>query len=136
MNNSKTGTYQPIPQETELIGRRTLDAAFKVHSALGPGLLEGVYEKALAYELNKQRIMVERQKRIPIKYDDQILESGFFCDLLIDQRVIVELKAVATINPIFHAQLLTYLRLSGIRLGYLINFNTIHLKDGIKRMVL
>lgn len=135
MNNSGKQSYQIIPQETELIGKQTLDAAFKVHSVLGPGLLESVYEKALAYELNKNRIMVERQKRIPIKYDDQILESGFFCDLLVNRCVIVELKAVETINPIFHAQLLTYLRLTGIRLGYLINFNTIHLKDGIKRFV-
>jgi GxxExxY protein len=135
MNNSKTGSYQPIPQATELIGKQTLDCAFRVHSALWPGLLESVYEKALAYELNKQRIRVERQKHIPIKYDDQILESGFFCDLLIDNCVIVELKAVETLAPIFHAQLLTYLRLTGIRLGYLINFNTIHLKDGIKRFV-
>jgi GxxExxY protein len=135
MNNSGKQSYQIIPQETELIGKQTLDAAFKVHSVLGPGLLESVYEKALAYELNKNRIMVERQKRIPIKYDDQILESGFFCDLLVDNRVIVELKAVETVIPIFQAQLLTYLRLTGIRLGYLINFNTIHLKDGIKRFV-
>ncbi|KUK45689.1 MAG: hypothetical protein XD73_1438 [Anaerolinea thermophila] len=135
MNNSGKHSHQPIPQKTELIGKQTLDAAFKVHSALGPGLLESVYEKALAYELNKQRIMVERQKRIPIKYDDQILESGFFCDLLIDNRVIVELKAFETVAPIFHAQLLTNLHLTGIRLGYLINFNTVHLKDGIKRFV-
>jgi len=135
MNNSGKQSYQIIPQETELIGKQTLDAAFKVHSVLGPGLLESVYEKALAYELNKNRIMVERQKRIPIKYDDQILESGFFCDLLVDNRVIVELKAVETVIPIFQAQLLTYLRLTGIRLGYLINFNTIHFNDGIKRFV-
>jgi GxxExxY protein len=135
MNNSGKQSYQIIPQETELIGKQTLDAAFKVHSVLGPGLLESVYEKALAYELNKKRIIVERQKRIPIKYDDQIIESGFFCDILIEKRVIVELKAVEKVNPIFYAQLLTYLRLTGIRLGYLINFDTLHLKDGIKRVV-
>ena len=132
---SKEG-YKPIPQEVERIGKSVLDAAYTVHSALGPGLLESVYETALAYELTKQSIFVVTQALIPIKYDGQQLDSGFRCDMLVEKCVIVELKAVETMITLYDAQLLTYLKLSGIRLGYLLNFNVPHLKDGIKRMVL
>jgi GxxExxY protein len=124
-----------IPTEPERIGRAVLDAAFKVHTALGPGLLESVYETACAYELRKQGLAVATEVQVPIRYDDQELESGLRIDMLVEKCVIVELKAVEVMNPVFEAQLMTYLRLSGVRLGYLINFNVRHLKDGIKRMV-
>ena len=127
--------HPAIPPETERARRAVLDAAFKVHTALGPGLLESVYETACAYEIRKQGLAVATQVTLPIRYDDQELESGLRIDLLIEQCVIVELKAVEVMNPVFEAQLMTYLRLSGVRLGYLINFNVPHLKDGIKRMV-
>ncbi len=127
--------HPAIPPETERVGRAVLDAAFKVHTALGPGLLESVYETACAYEIRKQGFAAATQVALPIRYDDQELESGLRIDMLVEKRVIVELKAVEVMNPVFEAQLMTYLRLSGVRLGYLINFNVPHLKDGIKRMV-
>lgn len=131
----QTNHFQPIPPEVETIGKAILDAAFKVHSDLGPGLLESVYEKALSYELTKRDILVSSQVRIPILYDGKHLDSDLYCDLVVEACVILELKAVEKINPLYEAQLLTYLKLSGIRLGYLINFNVPHLKSGIKRMI-
>ena len=128
--------YQPIPQVVEKVGKAVLDAAFKVHSALGPGLLESVYEKALTYELTKRDIQVSSQVRIPIMYEGKHLNSDLACDMVVGNCVIIELKVVEKMIPLYEAQLLTYLKLSGIRLGYLINFNVAHLKMGIKRMVL
>ncbi len=125
-----------IPPETERVGKMVLDAAFKVHTALGPGLLESVCETTHAYEIRKSGLLVATQVALPILYDGQQLESGFRVDILVEKCVIVELKAVETMNPVYEAQLMTYLRLSSIRLGYLINFNVPHLKDGIKRMVI
>jgi GxxExxY protein len=124
-----------IPPEIERVGKTVLDAAFKVHTALGPGLLESVYETACAYEIRKSGLAVATQVELPITYDGQKLESGLRIDMLVEKLVIVELKAVEQMNPVFEAQLMTYLRLSGIRLGFLINFYVAHLKDGIKRMV-
>ncbi len=132
----KNNDFPPIPQDVEKVGKTVLDACFTVHSALGPGLLESVYEKALNYELTKQDVLVSSQVRIPIFYDGKRLDSDLFCDLVIEACVILELKAVEKIIPLYEAQLLTYLKLSGIRLGYLINFNVPHLKSGIKRMVI
>ncbi len=128
--------YPLIPIEIERVGKAVLDAAFKVHTALGPGLLESVYEIALAYEVRKCGLSVAEQVMVPIQYDGQELESGFRLDLLVEKCVIVELKSVEAMNPVYEAQLMTYLRLSGARLGFLINFNVPHLKDGIKRMVI
>ncbi|MBU2578438.1 GxxExxY protein [Patescibacteria group bacterium] len=135
MNQQKTHEFAPIPLEIEKIGKACLDAAFKVHTVLGPGLLESTYETALAYELTKRNISLETQILIPINYDGHQLNSGFRCDLLVEKSVIIELKAVEKMIPLYEAQLLTYLKLSGVRLGYLINFNIPHLKTGIKRMV-
>ncbi len=132
MNTKK---YAPIPQETEKVGKAVLDAAFKVHTALGPGLLESVYETTMAYELRKNGLTVATQVAIPIHYDGTELETAFRIDLLVENCVIVELKSVEKINPVYEAQLLTYLRLSNMRLGYLINFFVPRLKQGIKRMV-
>jgi GxxExxY protein len=127
--------YTPIPPEVEKVGKAVLDAAFKVHTALGPGLLESVYETTVAYEIRKGGLLVETQVSMPIVYDNTKLESGLRLDMLVEKCVIVELKSVEKMNPVYEAQLMTYLRLSNVRLGFLINFNVPHLKEGIKRMV-
>ena len=117
------------------IAKTVLDAAFKVHTNLGPGLLESVYEAVLAYELTRQGIEVRRQVPIPIRYEELSFEEGFRADLLAGGKVIVELKSVEALAAVHGKQVLTQLRLSGHRLGLLINFGGIHLKDGIKRVV-
>jgi GxxExxY protein len=127
--------FLPIPIEVERVGKIVLDSAFRVHTALGAGLLESVYETVVAYEIRKSGLTVATQVAQPIFYDGTILESGFRLDMLIEKCVIVELKSVETMNPVYEAQLMTYLRMSGVRLGFLINFNIPHLKDGIKRIV-
>ena len=136
MLKSPKKDFLPIPAETERIGKLVLDAAFKVHTALGPGLLESVYETTHAYEVRKSGLTIATQVALPILYDGQKLESGLRLDMLVEKCVIVELKSVETMNPVYDAQIMTYLRLSGVRLGFLINFNVKHLKDGIKRFVM
>ncbi len=123
-------------QELDRIGKEIVDAAFKVHSALGPGLLESVYEACLFYELTKRGLKVRRQVRLPIQYDNLLLESALELDLLVEDKIIIELKAVEKMIPLFNAQLLSHLKLAKLHLGYLINFNSTLIKDGIKRMVL
>ena len=115
---------------------RILAAAYEVHSALGPGLLESAYEACLAHELTTRGIAFRRQLELPIRFKDEQIEAGYRLDLLVEDTVIIELKAVDKLLPIHEAQLLTYLRLSGKRVGLLLNFNAIHLRDGIKRRVL
>ncbi|MBI5768575.1 MAG: GxxExxY protein [Verrucomicrobia bacterium] len=117
------------------IAKNVLDAAFKVHTNLGPGLLESVYEAVLAYELSKRGIAVRRQAPIPIRYEELSFDEGFRADLVAGESVIVELKSVEALAPVHSKQLLTQLRLSGRRLGLLINFGEVHLKNGIKRVV-
>ena len=112
-----------------------LDAAFKVHTKTGPGLLESVYEVTLAHELRKQGLRVERQVTIPIRYDELTFDEGFRADLLVEDKVIVELKSVEQLMRVHSKQVLTQLRLSGHRLGLLINFGEVRLKDGIERIV-
>jgi GxxExxY protein len=112
-----------------------LDAAFKVHTHTGPGLLESVYEVTLAYELRKQGLRVERQIPIPIHYDELTFDEGFRADLLVEGKVIVELKSVEKLAPVHGKQVLTQLRLSDRKLGLLINFGELHLKHGIERVV-
>lgn len=112
-----------------------INRSIRVHSTLGPGLLESVYEEALAYELAKQGLGIERQKPIPVKYDTVKLDIGFRADLIMERKVIVELKSVENILPVHRKQLLTYLKLSGIKVGLLINFNEVLLKDGIARLI-
>lgn len=119
----------------EEIGKLVIAGAIKVHSALGCGLLESAYETCLAHELGKRGLDVKRQEMLPIIYDGIKLDAGYRLDLLINGGVIVELKAVEKLAPIHTAQLLSYLKLSGCKLGYLLNFNVIHMKDGIKRLV-
>jgi GxxExxY protein len=111
-----------------------LDAAFTVHTELGPGLLESVYETALAYELTSRGYHVERQKPLLVRYKGIVLEDGFRADLVVSGCVIVEIKSLEAVPPVAYKILLTYLRCSGLRLGILINFRESHLKDGIKRV--
>lgn len=136
MNSSPKRVFQPVPPDVEKVGKAVLDSAFKVHTELGPGLLESVYETTLTYEIRKNGLTVANQLPVPILYDGQKLEAGFRLDMLVEDRVIVELKSVESMNPVYEAQIMTYLRLSGKRLGFLINFNVKHLKDGIKRFVM
>lgn len=117
------------------IARKILDAAFLVHTKLGPGLLESVYEVTLAHELRKTGLQVERQRPMPITYDGILFEEGYRTDLLVDSKVIVELKSIPALSAVHAKQVLTQLRLSGLKLGLLINFGEIHLKNGIKRLI-
>jgi GxxExxY protein len=128
--------FQPIPEATEIVATAVIDAAFKVHKTLGPGLLETVYETCLAHELRKRALALATQVAVPVVYDDIRVDGGLRLDMLVDDRVIVELKATESMDPLHEAQLLTYLKLTGHRLGLLINFNTPLLKKGIKRIVL
>ena len=117
------------------IGEIILGCAIKVHSALGPGLLESTYEVCLVHELSKAGIKADRQVPLPVVYDEVKLDAGYRIDLLVADAVIVELKVVEKLLPIHTAQLLSYLRLSKRKLGYLLNFNIAHMRDGIKRVV-
>jgi GxxExxY protein len=113
-----------------------LYCAYRVHSALGPGLLESAYEECLNYELDKSGLSVIKQKPMPLVYEDKKLDLGYRIDLFVESKVIIEIKSVDIINPVHFAQLLTYLKLSDCRIGFLINFNVKSLKDGIKRIIL
>ena len=135
MPNPPKKIYALIPPETERIGKLVLDAAYKVHTVLGPGLLESVYRKAMKYVLVRGGALAETEVDLPIVFEGIDIESGLRIDLLVAKCVIAELKSVEKMNPVYEAQLITYLRLSKVRLGFLINFNVAHLKDGIKRIV-
>jgi len=123
-------------QSLEELGRQVVDSAFKVHKELGPGLLESVYETCLARELTKRAIPIGRQVPIPIVYDGETLDAALRLDLLVDELIIVEVKAVEKITPLHEAQLLSYLRLSRKKVGFLINFNVKLIRDGLHRLVL
>lgn len=116
------------------ISKIAVNTAYSIHVKLGPGLLESVYEEIMFYELVKQGLYVERQKAIPVIWDDLKMELGFRADLIIENKVILELKSVEMIAPVHPKQLLTYLKLTGIKLGLLINFNKKLIKDGITRI--
>ncbi|HKG92292.1 MAG TPA: GxxExxY protein [Gemmatimonadaceae bacterium] len=122
-------------QEIDWRTGQVVDGAIRVHSALGPGLLESAYEACLAHELRKRGLGVRTQVPLPIVYDGVRIDLGYRIDLLVDDAVVVELKAVTRLHPIHEAQLLSYLKLSGHRVGLLINFHSLHLRDGIRRMV-
>jgi GxxExxY protein len=117
------------------VGKEIVDAAVKVHRALGPGLLESVYELSLAYELGKRGFHCANQVPVPIRYEGVLFEEGFRADLIVMELVIIELKSVESLLPVHSKQLLTYLRLSGKRLGFLLNFGAPFMKDGIERIV-
>ena len=120
----------------ERLAASTVDAAIKVHASLGPGLLEGVYETCLAYELESRGHQVKRQVVLPIRYEALTLDAGLRMDIVIDELAVLELKSVEHLLPVHHAQLLTYLKLSGLRLGFLLNFNVSLMKEGITRKIL
>lgn len=117
------------------ISKQIVDAAFKIHTQLGPGLLESVYEVVLAHELKKRGLRVVRQAPVPIVYDDIKFDEGFRADLIVEDKVIVELKSVETVVPVHKKQVLTHLRLTNLKLGLLINFGEELIKDGISRIV-
>ena len=121
--------------EINAIGRETIDGAIKVHSALGPGLLESAYESCLAQELRLRGLLVQTQVPVPVFYRGVQLDVGYRIDLVVERLVLVDLKAVKALHPIHEAQLLSYLKLADLRLGFIINFHVLHLRDGIKRMV-
>lgn len=112
-----------------------VDICYKIHTKLGPGLLESVYEAILYYELNKLGLKVEKQKALPVHWDEIILEIGFLADLIVEDKVILEIKSVAELATVHPKQVLTYLRITDMKLGLLINFNESYIKDGIKRVV-
>jgi len=128
--------FSAVSSETDRLAKEVVDSAFKVHSTLGPGLLESVYEICLAHELKKRGFKFQTQVPFPIFYDGLRLDAGLRIDLLVEDRLVVEIKAVETMQPVFDAQLLTYLKLTQKRLGLLINFNVPKIKDGIKRIIL
>jgi len=113
-----------------------LNCAYKVHSALGPGLLESAYEECLHYELDRAGLFVIKQKPMPLIYAEKKLDLGYRIDLFVEDKVIIEIKSVEALNPVHMAQLMTYLKLSGCRIGFLINFNVDSLKEGIKRVIM
>ena len=128
--------YAPISDKEERIAKAIVDAAYTVHSALGPGLLENVYEVCSCHELAKRGLSYRRQVVGPIIYDGITFDEGLRLDMLVEEMVICELKAVEVMHPVFTAQLLTQLKLTGKRLGFLINFNAPLIKQGLKRVVL
>ena len=117
------------------IAKEIVDASFKIHKILGPGLLESVYETVLTYELEKRGLHVQRQIPIKINFENIVFDEGFRADILVEDKVIIELKSVENIRPVYKKQLLTYLRLSDRKLGLLINFNEELIKNGIHRIV-
>jgi len=128
--------FKPLSEKEERIATQIVDAAFTVHKRLGPGLLENVYEVCFCYELEKRKLRVKRQVNIPIKYDNIIFDEGLRLDVLVEDSIICELKAVDKINPVWDAQILSHLRMLDKRLGFLINFNVPKIKSGIKRIIL
>ena len=122
--------------DREIVFKQILDAAFKVHSALGPGLLESAYEECLYYELCNSGLKCEKQKSMPLIYYDVKLDTGYRVDILVESSIVVEIKSVEALADIYLAQILTYMKLGKCQLGLLVNFNVKHLKNGIKRVIL
>jgi GxxExxY protein len=120
--------------ENEL-SKIVVDCIFKVHKNIGPGLLESAYEECLFYELSKTGLLVERQKPLPLFYETIKMEIGYRLDFLVDNKLVIEVKAVEALNDVHKAQVITYLKLSGCKLGLLVNFNVVLIKNGIKRIV-
>lgn len=125
-----------VPPKLNLISGAVVKAAFAVHSTLGPGLLESVYDRCLGYELQQRGFNVKHHVPVSIYYGDLEIEQGFFIDLLVNDLVVVELKAIETVLPVHYAQVLTYMKLADYRIGLLINFNVPLIRDGIKRLIL
>ena len=128
--------FKLLSKTEESIGEKIVGAAFTVHKVLGPGLLEKVYEVCFCHELSKRDLKYQRQVDLPIKYDGMTFDEGLCLDVLVEELIICELKAVDKMNPVWKAQILSHLRLTGKRLGSLINFNVPLIKNGIKRIIL
>ena len=135
MDHEDHEDHQAIPADVEAIGRHIVDAGMKVHRVLGPGLLESAYEHCLAHELHGRGLSVRRQVSLPINFDGLLLDAGYRLDLVVSDVVIVEVKAVEALSRLHEAQILTYLKLSGLRLAFLMNFNAVQLRHGLRRFV-
>lgn len=125
--------FDGLSIEEERIGKVIVNASFKIHRSIGPGLLEKIYEVCLAHELRKAGLDVKRQVTIPIQYDGICFDEGLRLDLLVEDRVVIEIKSVEQVNPVWEAQIISHLKLTGLNLGYLINFNVPLIKNGIRR---
>jgi GxxExxY protein len=125
----------PVPPSVEIIGKQVVDAAYNVHYNLGPGLLEKVYEVCFCHELARRGLSFQRQVDIPIVYDNLKFNEGLRIDVIVEDCIICELKAIEIVNPVLEAQILSHLKLTGKKLGFLINFNVVRIKDGIRRFV-
>lgn len=128
--------YAQLSEKEEFLGKQIVDAAYKVHKELGAGLLEKIYEACFCYELEKKSIAYKRQVELPFYYDEKYFDEGLKLDVFVDDLVICELKAKDTLNPLWIAQLKSHLKLTKLRLGYLINFNVPLIKEGIQRFIL
>ena len=129
-------SHTPISAELEKIARHVVDAGLQVHRSLGPGLLESAYEHCLVHELTKRLLPIQRQTVLPVSYQGENIEAGYRVDVIVSGQVIIEIKSVEALMPLHEAQVLTYLKLSGLRLGFLLNFNVPMFKHGIRRFVL
>ena len=129
-------TYKPLTERENWLAAQIVDIAICIHKALGPGLLESIYERCFCYELTKRDIPFKKQKVVQLRYDKLIIDEGLRIDILVDDLVVVELKSQEYSHPVWEAQLLSYLKLNKNRLGYIINFNVSLMKEGIKRMIL
>ena len=128
--------FKPISDKEQWLTSQLMNTAISIHKILGPGLLESIYEKCFCYELAKRNIAFTRQQSIPIVYNNMLIDESLKIDFVIEELIIIELKAQENYNPVWEAQLLSYLKLTGKRLGYIMNFHVPLMKDGIKRMVL
>lgn len=126
---------EPIPDATEEVGRKVVDAIFALHKNLGPGAVERVYCLCLAHELTKRGLKFQRELRLPIRYDGLVIDAGYRTDFLVESQVLIEVKAVEKLLPVHKAQAINYLKLSGRRLGFLVNFNVALTREGIRRVV-
>lgn len=136
IENKKKQEFEPIPEELNKLGRIIVESAFTVHKNLGPGLLEKVYEICFCYELEKRGINYVRQLEVPIVYDTIKFNEGLRLDVLVENSIICELKALENMNPLWEAQILSQMKITGKRLGFLINFNVINIGHGLRRFVL
>jgi len=137
MTQSNTGiNHKPLAEREKWLASQIVDIAIRIYKSLGPGLLESVYEKCFCYELTKRNIKFLRQRCVEIIYDDLAIDEGLRIDILVDNLVIVELKAQENYHTVWEAQLLSYLKLTGKRLGYILNFHVPLMKNGVKRMIL
>lgn len=134
-SNTEKG-FRPLTEKEKWLAQQVLGMAISIHKALGPGLLESVYEKCFCYELGKKNIPFKRQQAVSIVYDNLVLDEGLRIDILVDDLIIIELKAQELFHPVWEAQLLSYLKLTNKRLGYILNFHVPLMKDGIKRLIL